>query len=156
MIGNQTCKTLGLVVGERVHRIEDECFHSGDAGSFGAQYMIENWVEKCFGLAGARAGGDEGWLRAGLEFGGEPFKGAGLVSVGSEAVGPPIEVHAPVSSGWRKRESQPHIGTLEHSRFRVAYEVAQRSLRVGVGERERSREIVGEPLAQVLGLEGWK
>ena len=55
-----------LVVGQRVHRVEDQRLDPGDARALGAQHVVEDRVEERLGLARPGAGGDQRRQRARL------------------------------------------------------------------------------------------
>ena len=155
--GQQLGQAFGLVVGEGVHRVEDERLDAGDALPFGAQHVVQDRVEERLGLSGAGAGGDQCGFRAtGCPtgaFAAEPLEGLGLVAVGLEAL-VPVQAVAPARLGGFEGKPQPDVGALEEPLIRIREEVLDGGLRVPVRERERGGEVVGEPAAQVPGLGG--
>lgn len=131
--GDQLGEALSLVVGERVHRVEDQRLHSGDAGLLRAQHMIENREQERLGLTRTGAGRDQGRLRPFLFLRRKSLEGARLMPVWSEGVGHPIQMIAPPLAGWRKRQAQPHIRPLEHAVGRITDEVGEHGLGVRIG-----------------------
>ena len=65
VLGDQPGQPRRLVVGQGVHRVEDQRLHAGDAGRLGhRQHVVEDRVEERLGLARAGAGGDQRRQRA--------------------------------------------------------------------------------------------
>ena len=63
VLGDDVGQPLRLIVGQRVHRVEDQRLGAGDPVPSGPQHMVEDRVQERLGLAGAGAGGDQRRLR---------------------------------------------------------------------------------------------
>ena len=149
--GDEAGEPAGLVVGESVHRVEDEGLHAGDAGGVGADHVVEDGDEEGLGLARAGAGDDEGGLRAAGARRVEPLERGGLVGVGVEAGGHPGQRVLGVPGRGREGHARAQERPLEDAVGRVGEEGAQARLGVVVGQREGGDEVVGERAAQVAG-----
>lgn len=154
MLGDHSRQPLFLIVGQGVHRVDDQRLHPRHALPLGAQHMIEDRDQERLDLTRAGAGGDQGRLRAVLELGRQPLERLGLMAVGNEILRQPVQVHSPVAAGRGEREAEPDVRALEHALMRVADEVDQGGLGVRVGEREGGGEVVGQAFPQVVGLQG--
>ena len=55
---------LGLVVGQRVHRIEDQRLCAGDSGALGTLDVVEDRIEECLRLSRSGAGSHQSRFRA--------------------------------------------------------------------------------------------
>ena len=149
--GDEAGEPAGLVVGEGVHRVEDEGLHAGDAGGVGADHVVEDGDEEGLGLARAGAGDDEGGLRAAGARRVEPLERGGLVGVGLEAGGHPGQRVLGARWGRREGHARAQVGALEDAVGGVGEEGAQAGLGVVVGQREGGDEEVGQCTAQVVG-----
>ena len=155
ILGEELGEAPRLVVGERVHRVEDERLHAPLTATPSAHAVVEDRVQERLRLTGAGARGDDRRVRAGLVraeiLAGQAGVSLGLVTVGRKG-GPPVEVPLPLRAGGPERQPQPHVRALEDAVFRIFEELRQRPSRLGVGERERGGEVVDQRPAHTLGL----
>ena len=155
VVGEQPGEPQGLVVGQGVHRVQDDRLHPGDPGPLGALDVVEDRVEKCLGLARAGPGGHQSRLRA-RSFGGQavaaqPGERGGLMPVRGGAF-VPFQRIAPAVLSRPERQPQPHIRAAEHSEPGILQEVVEDAPGIRVGEREGGAEVVEQAALDRVGL----
>ncbi|MPM32560.1 hypothetical protein SDC9_79124 [bioreactor metagenome] len=155
-IGDQLGETERLVVGQRIHRVEDQRLGAGDAPVVGPQHVVEDRVEERLGLARPGAGGDQGrqWpglVRPEVE-GGQPRPGRRLMGV--RRVGRlPLQRRCGVPGRRPVRQTHPYVGALEDAVALVGEEIVEGAAGIGVGEGERRGEVVPQAPLEVPGLD---
>ena len=124
----------GLVVGQRVHRVEDERLDAGGAGVPAA--VVEQRHQEALGLARAGARRHERRPRH-LVAGGQPLPGQGLVPVRREPTRHEVEQVAPTRRRRAKRQPHPDIRPSKDAVRVVGQKLLQLGPHVVVGQRER-------------------
>ena len=165
-LGEDLREAAGLVVGERVHRVEDQRLDPADPGLLRAGGVVEHGVEEGLGLAGAGAGGDDRGLReaepglvllAGhVRGGGEAGEGGGLVGVGLEPVrqaGHELACGGGIAAAG-EGQAGAQVGAQEDPGALLGEEGVQRARDRRVCERDRGGHVVDDRTAQVCGLPG--
>ncbi len=143
----------GLVVGQRVHRVEDQRLDSRLARRALPTAVIEHREQERLRLTRAGAGGDD--RRLGLMvFAGQPRERRRLVPIGLEAVRDEVEMVLPALARQPERQSQPQERAGEDAGFRVVEESLQALAGVVIGEFEGGGEVGDQSLLEFLGQEG--
>ena len=154
---SRSASRLRLVVGEGVHRVEDERLHPGHAVAAGAEDVVEDRVQERLGLAGPGAGGDERGQRARLVRtevrAAEPGERLGLVAVGREA-DVPAEDRLPAVGRGPERQAEAEERALEDAVLAVAEELGEREPGIRVGEREGRGQVVEQAVPDLARLGG--
>ena len=145
-------ESLGLIVGQGIHGVEDQCLHPCDALAALLQAVVKDRQQECLGLARPGSGRDERWLRSALPRA-QPAECPRLVVVGWPVVELPIEQHT-AARRLRERHRGLEIGALEHSVDVVVEEVSKRLARRGVCERECGGEEVEQAVMEAQCLPG--
>ena len=139
--GDEVGETLSLVVGQRVHGVEDERLGAGDTVAASPDDMVEDRQQEGLGFARAGTGGDQGgtWAAQRRVETGESF---GLVVVWPKTLRHPGELIGGVPRCRGKGHPGTQVRPLENALVRVTQELVEGALSVGVGEGEGGREVV--------------
>ena len=145
---------VGLVGGERVHRVQQDGLDALPAGLALAAAVVEQRHEERLGLAGAGAGGHQGGLGRSVQ-GRQALPGGGLVAVRAEAAWPPGEVLLPtVVLGGPEGRADAQVGAAEDAVVGVAQELFQCAPGAFVRQGVRRRQVLAQAVAYLLGGEG--
>jgi hypothetical protein len=165
-VGEELREAPGLVVRERVHRVEDQRLDPADPGLLRAGGVVEHRVEEGLGLAGAGAGGDDRglWksesdlihLPRRLRAGGEAGEGSGLVGVGLEPRRQARHELSCRSTVVAAGEGQAgaQVGAKEDPGPLLGEEGVERARDRRIGQRDRGGHVVDDRTTKICGLPG--
>ncbi|SLM96713.1 hypothetical protein FM106_12325 [Brachybacterium faecium] len=166
VLGEQLREAPGLVVRERVHRVEDQRFDPADPGLLRAGGVVEDGVDERLGLAGAGAGGDDRGLREPepglvlparcLRAGGEAGEGGGLVGVGLEPLRQARHQFARRLgvAAASERQTGAQVRAEKDPGALIGEERVQRARDRRIRQRDRRGHVVDDRAAQIRGLPG--
>nr|WP_245597112.1 hypothetical protein [Jiangella gansuensis] len=103
VLGQKCGYPAGLVIGQRIHRIQDERFDAALTGATGAQGMVDNRVEERLGLTGTGAGGHQRRQWRGI-LAGQPLECPRLVTVRRPLGRVPVQRDRPGAVGGPERQ----------------------------------------------------